>query len=95
MPSSQTVLPVVSRTLAALFGGYVFTYAFSACMARLLPLDRVDALVVASLPVFVVYTLAILWSFSVASLWRAWLGVPLSVPLLAVGFWPQLLERLA
>lgn len=85
---------VFSRSMAALFGGYAFTYAFIACLARLLPLDRVDALLVASLPMFVIYTLAVLWAFAARNAWRAWLGVPLAVPLALVGFWPQLLEHL-
>ena len=41
--------PTVSRILAALCGGYLFTYAFTAALARLLPMNKVDALVTASL----------------------------------------------
>ena len=55
---------VFARAMAAVFGGYAFTYAFTACLARLLPLERIDALLVASLPMFVVYTLAVLWAFA-------------------------------
>ena len=57
-------VPILSRTLAALVGGYVFTYAFTAALARLLPLDNVDSMVVASLLSFVIYTFAILWAFA-------------------------------
>ncbi|WP_252271053.1 DUF3649 domain-containing protein [Pseudomonas subflava] len=85
---------VFSRAMAALLGGYAFTYAFTACLARLLPLDRVDSLLVASLPAFVVYALAVLWAFAARDAWRAWLGVPLALPLALIGFWPQLLEHL-
>ncbi|GFM83122.1 iron transporter [Pseudomonas cichorii] len=85
----------VSRIVAALPGGYVFTYAFTAALARLLPLDKVDALVVSTLLSFVVYTLVILWAFSCRSAWRAWGGLTLALPLAAIGFWPQLLEQLA
>lgn len=85
---------IASRTGAALLGGYAFTYACVACLARMLPLDRVDALLVASLPMFVIYTLAVLWAFAARDAWRAWLCVPLALPLLLIGFWPQLLERL-
>ena len=35
---------VFARAMAAVFGGYAFTYAFTACLARLLPLERIDAL---------------------------------------------------
>ncbi|AMR67873.1 MULTISPECIES: DUF3649 domain-containing protein [Pseudomonadaceae] len=85
---------VFARAMAAVFGGYAFTYAFTACLARLLPLERIDALLVASLPMFVVYTLAVLWAFAARDAWRAWLGLPLAIPLALIGFWPQLLERL-
>ena len=85
---------VFARAMAAVFGGYAFTYAVAACLARLLPLERIDALLVASLPMFVVYTLAVLWAFAARDAWRAWLGLPLAIPLALIGFWPQLLERL-
>ena len=87
-------LPILSRTLAALVGGYVFTYAFTAALARLLPLDNVDSLIVASLLSFVIYTLAILWAFAARHQWAVWMGLVLAVPLAAIGFWPQWLERL-
>ena len=87
-------VPILSRTLAALVGGYVFTYAFTAALARLLPLDNVDSMVVASLLSFVIYTFAILWAFAARQQWLAWMGAVLAVPLGAIGFWPQLLERL-
>lgn len=86
--------PTVSRIVAALFGGYLFTYAFTAALARLLPVDKVDALVITTLLSFVVYTLVILWSFGCHSVRRVWGGMSLAVPLGIIGFWPQLLERL-
>jgi len=51
------------RSALAILGGYAFTYAFTAALARLLPLPAADALVVATLPAFLVYTIAILWGF--------------------------------
>jgi hypothetical protein len=87
--------PICSRVLAGLLGGYVFTYALTAALAQLLPLDRVDALLIASLLSFTVYTLALLWAFAVRSVWRAWVVVPAAAPLALIGFWPHLLERLA
>eukprot|EP01030_Chromulinospumella_sphaerica_P033470 gene33470-34341_t len=48
MKSKSPAWPTVSRMVAALIGGYLFTYAFTAALARLLPMDKVDALVVAS-----------------------------------------------
>ncbi|USW94353.1 DUF3649 domain-containing protein [Pseudomonas proteolytica] len=94
MKSKSQALPTLSRIVAALIGGYLFTYAFTAALARLLPMDKVDALVVASLPSFLIYTLAILWVFACRNAWRAWAGMALALPLAAIGFWPQWREVL-
>jgi len=94
MKATTPPWPVVSRILAALLGGYLFTYAFTAALARLLPLGKADAVVVATLPAFLIYTLAILWAFGCRSARRAWAGLALALPLAVIGFWPQLLERL-
>lgn len=85
----------LSRIVAALFGGYLFTYAFTAALARLLPLPAGDALVVATLPAFLAYTLAVLWAFACRNPWRMWGGLALALPLAAIGFWPQLSRSLA
>lgn len=87
-------LAVLSRSAAALLGGYLFSYAFTAALARLLPLGRADAVIVATLPSFALFTLAILWAFAARSAWWAWLPAALALPLAAIGFWPQLLEVL-
>ncbi|MBE7373386.1 iron transporter [Pseudomonas lopnurensis] len=94
MKATTPPWPVISRILAAVLGGYLFTYAFTAALARLLPLAKVDALVVATLASFLVYTLAILWAFGCRSARRAWAGLALALPLAVIGFWPQLLETL-
>ena len=85
-----TTWATVSRITAAILGGYAFTYAFTAALARVLPLDKVDALISASLLSFAVYTGAILWAFACRSATRAWAGLALGLPLAAIGFWPQL-----
>lgn len=79
---------VVARTLAAILGGYAVAYAFTAALARVLPLAKVDALITASLLSFVIYTLAILWAFAARDGWRAWAGMGVALPLAAIGFWP-------
>lgn len=85
--------PVISRLLAAVLGGYLFTYGFTAALARLLPVERPDAVLVSTLLSFTLYTAFILWAFAVHSLRKLALGVALSLPLALIGFWPQLLER--
>ncbi len=87
--------PVVCRILAAIFGGYVFSYAFTAALARLLPLPEQDAVIVATLPAFAVYPLAILWAFACRNAARAWWLLAWAAPLALVGFWPQVTRALA
>ena len=94
MKASVRYWPVIARSLAAIAGGYLFTYCFTAALARLLPMDRYDATVVASLISFVIYLAFILWVFATPS-WRRVATSLLALPPLAlIGFWPQLMERL-
>jgi len=73
-------------------GGYAFTYAFTAALARLLPVNPVDASTIASLLSFVVFLLFILWVFAAVSIRRVLLGLSMALPLAVIGFGPQLLE---
>lgn len=88
-------LEVTSRVLAAFIGGYAFSYGFTACLAQLLPMPPVDAVIVASVSAFLVYAAAMLWAFACRTHWRAWAPALLGGPLALVGFWPQLMEHLA
>ncbi len=83
---------VAARAALAVLGGYAFTYAFTAALARLLPVDRVDALTTASLLSFVIYLVFILWAFAATSVRRVLAVLSGALPLAAIGFWPQLLE---
>lgn len=66
---------VAARALAAIGGGYVLTSIVSALLALALPLPRADAVTIATLLSFVVYTCAILWVFATTSALRAWGGI--------------------
>ncbi|MHB2080515.1 MULTISPECIES: iron transporter [unclassified Pseudomonas] len=88
-------LQILSRSCAALLGGYALSYAASACLARILPLAAADAVIVATLPAFIFYTAAILWAFACSDALRAWASLAVAVPLALIGFWPQALEWLA
>ncbi|MGK9064509.1 iron transporter [Stutzerimonas chloritidismutans] len=92
--SRSTWPDIAVRTALAIFGGYAFTYAFTAALARVLPIGPMDALTIASLLSFVVYLTFILWAFAAASLRRVLIGVCVSLPLAAIGFWPQLVEAI-
>ncbi|MBF8779109.1 iron transporter [Pseudomonas fulva] len=95
MSSVPVCLAILSRSAAALLGGYAFCYAATACLARLLPLAPGDAVIVATLPAFVLYTLAILWAFASRDALGAWAPAWLALPLGLIGFWPQFMEWLA
>ncbi|MFK3723412.1 DUF3649 domain-containing protein [Pseudomonas monteilii] len=68
-------LAVASRCLAALLGGYLLASMVSVCLALLIPVPQVDAVLIGSMLSFVFYVLAFLWCFSCRSAWRAWVGV--------------------
>ncbi|MFO3724385.1 iron transporter [Pseudomonas sp. HLMP] len=89
MSTLPTWLAIFSRSAAALLGGYAFSYAATACLARVLPLAPGDAVIVATLPAFVFYTAAILWAFASRDALHAWMPLAISVPLALLGFWPQ------
>jgi len=67
-------LPLVSRILAALFGGYVLA-ALCSIAALALPIDGRQAVFTGMLASFLLYAGAVVWVFAVRSAWRAWLGL--------------------
>ncbi|WP_423162309.1 DUF3649 domain-containing protein [Stenotrophomonas maltophilia] len=67
-------LPLVSRIIAALFGGYVLA-ALSSIAALALPIDGRQAVFTGMLASFLLYAGAVVWVFAVRSAWRAWLGL--------------------
>lgn len=83
---------VVSRIIAAVFGGYALASATAAGLAVWLPMARIDAVVTASMLAFVAYTIAVMWVFAARNTWRAWAGILVPTVLLAGLFW---LSRLA
>lgn len=85
----------LSRIVAALFAGYLFTYAFTAALAQWLPVEPRSAMTIATLPAFVIYPVVILWAFACNSVRVVWSGLLLaSAGLLVLGFWPQLMRTL-
>lgn len=87
----QSLRPaILSRTLAAVFGGYGLASASAVFLSFLFPGPVADAVLAASLPSFAVYTGAVIWAFAARSAGRAWLGLLLPTLLLgaaAACFW--------
>ncbi|WP_043312170.1 hypothetical protein [Pseudomonas sp. ML96] len=69
-PRSRALL---SRTLAALLGGYALTCACVIFLGAVLPLPKSQAILAASLTSFAVYTAVIVWAFATPNLKRIWL----------------------
>lgn len=78
---------VAARAVAAIGGGYVLTAIASALIAVALPLPRADAVTLATLLSFVVYTCVILWVFATTSALRAWIGVLAASGVLGALLW--------
>ncbi|HIE0523632.1 DUF3649 domain-containing protein [Stenotrophomonas sp. SM006] len=79
--SVLTWLPLVSRVIAALFGGYVLA-ALCSIAALALPIDGRQAVFTGMLASFLLYAGAVVWVFAVRSAWRAWIGlIVIALPL--------------
>lgn len=64
--------PLAGR-LAAIPGGYVLASLAVACLARLLPIARVEAVTTAMLVFFALYAVLLMWAFAARSVLRLWL----------------------
>jgi len=78
---------IAARAVAAIGGGYLLAALASTLLALVLPLARADAVIIATMLAFVVYTCAILWVFATASAARAWTGLLAACGLCAVLLW--------
>ena len=76
------------RILLAVVGGYALTYCATAALARLLPFERIDAAISATLLSFALYTCYVLWVYAVP-LRRGLLSLLALVPLALIGFGPN------
>ena len=89
MKSAHMLL--LSRVLAAVFGGYALTSGVAVLLAAVLPMSRAEAVLTATLSAFVVYTCAVIWVFSVHDMRRVWIGMLL--PAIVCGGLGLLLSR--
>lgn len=80
--SKVTWFSVTSRVAAAALGGYALAYATTGWLSVILPLDKSEAVLTASMMSFVIYTAAILWAFAATSPIGAWLVLLIATGLL-------------
>ncbi len=88
---ARSVGPLISRIIAALFGGYALA-ALGSVAVLALPASKPQAVLSGMLLSFIIYTCAVIWVFAVRSAWRAWAGLVLAaIPLLLAAWhvWSQ------
>lgn len=67
-------LGVLSRSCAAIFGGYALASASSVLLARLLSTPS-QGVLTGMMVGILVCACAALWAFATATAWRAWVGI--------------------
>ena len=79
--------PLISRIVAALFGGYALA-ALGSVAALALPMSKPQAVLTGMQASFLIYTLAVIWVFAVRSAKRAWVGLGVAaVPMGLAALW--------
>lgn len=78
--------PLISRIVAALFGGYALA-ALSSVAALALPMSKPQAVLTGMLASFAVYAGAVIWVFAVRSALKAWAGLIFVALLLLPAAW--------
>ncbi|MGN7876882.1 DUF3649 domain-containing protein [Roseateles sp. 22389] len=80
------VLPLLSRIVAAVGGGYALA-ALASVAVLALPVSRIQAVIGGMLGSFAVYVAAVVWVFAVRSATRAWIGLLVAaLPLLPLAW---------
>ncbi|WPG39296.1 DUF3649 domain-containing protein [Variovorax sp. EBFNA2] len=83
-PAHRSRAALLSRIVAALFGGYALA-ALTSVAALALPMRTVEAVLAGMQASFLVYAGAVIWVFAACSALRAWLGLAaVALPLLAM-----------
>lgn len=78
-------LGVLSRTLAAILGGYALAAASAAFLALALPMQRSQAVLTGMLVAIALCACAALWAFATRTALRAWSGIALPTALFWLG----------
>ena len=80
-------LDVLSRCVAAVFGGYALSAVVAASLGLAMAnsgASRADAALVGTMTAFLAHTIAALWAFGCATARRAWAGIGLPTVALAI-----------
>ncbi len=77
---------LVSRIVAALFGGYALA-ALASVAVLVLPLDEPQAVLTGMQASFLIYAGAVIWVFAARSAGRAWGGLLIVAVPLAIAAW--------
>ena len=78
--------PLISRIVAALFGGYALA-ALSSVAVLALPSSRPQAVLTGMLASFAIYAGAVIWVFAVRSALKAWVGLIIVAAPLSLAAW--------
>jgi hypothetical protein len=78
-------LGVLSRSLAAIFGGYALAASVNVFLSLALPMQRSQAVLTSMLLAIIACACAPLWAFATRSALRAWVGIGIPTLLLALG----------
>jgi len=78
--------PLISRIVAALFGGYALA-ALSSVAVLSLPMSKPQAVLTGMLASFLIYAGAVIWVFAVRSTLKAWAGLIIAAAPLLLAAW--------
>ncbi len=78
--------PLISRIVAALFGGYALA-ALSSVAVLALPMSKPQAVLTGMLASFAIYAGAVIWVFAVRSALKAWVGLIIVAAPLSLAAW--------
>ena len=78
--------PLISRIVAALFGGYALA-ALSSVAVLALPMSKPQAVLTGLLASFALYAGAVIWVFAVRSALKAWVGLIIVAVPLSLAAW--------
>ncbi|MBJ7406437.1 MAG: DUF3649 domain-containing protein [Bradyrhizobium sp.] len=78
--------PLMSRIIAAVFGGYALA-ALASVAVLALPIGKPQAVLTGMLASFAIYAGAVIWVFAARSAWRSWAGLIVAAAMLAPLAW--------